>query len=496
MIRGKPLKSYTGRISSQIQYIRRNGTKSTGGLDLSKMLRQTLSGHDKNGNDNNSTNSTGTVEPLKQITRPKIPTFTSNEWEKTNIERGIMDLSSVSTMNTILGILDDAQRSDKHKQSPPRGDSLFNLSVSADSKAVHADISDFKKKAATKLGEDILNFAIIRYLNDAITPLDIETKAKNNETFNELQEQIRLQFLTRMKKKSPYGNNAKLTLNGILNPFQAISMHFIKRPKEGMDQLEGEINLCVSNDPNLESKLISLGKYKSNLQFDLNFEEELVNPEIDQSERESPTVIHPIYANSSSFLEKLPFILNEERILKMVLRGRPKQERLSISNIMNAQAREGSLLFDIFVRSQLLRTKSKMMEESCAHRVVKATVAARSNLLSKANVYPRLVSRGFADCDLDEEIAVHHLSEQFNSYLSVWYRLNPDDASKWCGQFVHSQATTELTDEYLSSLQDEVTSYFLLQTRNHKCNAFIKTELESAQFVRDILDEDPTFRYT
>lgn len=489
----------------------------------------------------------------------KIPQLTVRSSTASNLsEHGLSDLSSVASMNTILGILEEAQRSVLRKETSSLDDTsvdqqapaafvkqgeagthlgagylddFFNLkplltlsprdrSEAEATPAIHGVTAPslsrllYKTENSSILGKSVYEYIVVRYLNDQ----GISERGHEGgfEGLGMYQDYIST-FLEAFESSfdgSKYRNDNTLTLNKSLNVFQAIAMHFIKRPDAAVELLLKDVESMVNGDLKLKSMLnitneqdetvIASDANKVNYKLPRQFKiEHQPSPSkrsywVSKDSQESlhPVDLSPIYnqydlakLKHRDYLVQLPFILNDYEVISRVLVKNTERDTITLQRILASQSIEGAKLYEIVVKLRLIKVSSRLDEEFLAltDSLLKSAVSCKSDLTSKVNRFSTKISKSFLEREFDESKCISLLEQQFNVYFAVWYRLSAQDAMKWCFSLVDHYRELPLTINELEQLREEALDYFKFQTRSEKAHKFILEEKNLSTLARHLV---------
>lgn len=471
-------------------------------------------------------------------------TFTANEV----LENRLSDLSSVASMNTILGILEDAQKGVEADERPraragpeaapvvSRGDtasyldSFFKVAPAAEPTQLRQQQQSqhkvslshsYKSRHASRLGRDVYEYAIVRYLNDQ----GVSERGQVGETaglavYQPLMALLCDAFEHDWWKFSKYGCDKTLTLNGSLSHYQAIAMHFAKRPGQAIALLLAELDKMVTlsdalapevkspqagsslreNAPLVHDAASHTFRTPTAAQYKLPQEFQLYDPHASTAFASmDPTMISPIYTTYDLlplqhrlYLIQLPFILNDAEVISRVLVNHNAGDVERLRMILQTQSLEGFKLYDVLVRLKIMHRSGDAA--LLTDPIVKAAVATKSHLLSKVNRYAQRIPQSFSERAFDESTAISLLEQQFNIYLAVWYRVSIADATQWCANLVHHHLLLRLTMPELEALREELLTYFKQQTRSERVDRMITEELHLSNLARALVLEAPETR--
>lgn len=361
--------------------------------------------------------------------------------------------------------------------------------------------SAYRSSTSNLIGKDILQYIIIRCLNDRGVSERGDQGGAN--LFGIYQQHLQLiqSHFDKPTTSSRYKSDDTLTMNGSLDRYQAINMHFMKRPSIAVKWLLQEVDQWISLDAELSKRVSNTSSFQGQ---EVNFEYKLplqflYTPKIHNPS--DPTLISPIYTKYDlaplrhrQYLVQLPFILNDSEVISRVLIENDQPAVDTLQRILYSQSLEGFKLYECLVKTRLLKTKEDDREggiqtsfTSLTDPVIKAGISTKSNLLSRVNSYSRKVPKSFHERTFDESKALLLLEQQFNVYASVWYRLSPQDTTQWCHNLVDHYNQMPLSLEQLQELEHESMNYFKFQLRTEKVHKMIIEEKKLTKLTRSLL---------
>ncbi|CCE86867.1 Piso0_005384 [Millerozyma farinosa CBS 7064] len=377
----------------------------------------------------------GSQKKLKKKTKP-YRGFTTNY--------DVQDYSSIKTMEKVLFILNDAEK-----------ESLENKSIISSS--VGQDIPYFPDSALKDFGKEIIDYQVIRVLNNYNILMDRPHVWNNiGPIYEKYMESFRKAFMVRnrLEDENTSGNNSN---NDGLAFFRRLSSYFLRNEYKFLPNLISEIESIAVTELNLQ-------KIKRVYKF----------PDFSKKASGPPEKTYPVVLDQKLDLGRetnlLAFIINDKNIISDTIVEYQRKRKLEvspvglISSIMDSQELEGVKVFNLLAKKQL--HSLRMLHDKALVSLLfngdslKCFVTSESRLLSYLSNYPSYLKavRGSELMNLDDDMAKRRILEaQFNKFFCIFYRTSAASAEAWVRELLLYYKNTGLDEDIMI---DKSLAYF------------------------------------
>lgn len=377
----------------------------------------------------------GSQKKLKKKTKP---------YRGFNTSYDVQDYSSIKTMEKVLFILSDAEK-----------ESLENKSIISSS--VGHDIPYFPDSALKDFGKEIIDYQVIRVLNNYNILMD-RPHVWNNiiPLYAKYMESFRKAFMVRNKLEDENisGNSSN---NDKLAFFRRLSSYFLRNEYKFLPNLISEIESIAVTELNLQ-------KIKRVYKFP-----DFLKKAIDPPEKAYPVVLdQKIDIGRETNL--LAFIINDKNVISDTIVDYQRRRNLEvcpvglISSIMDSQELEGVKVFNLLAKKQL--HSLRMLHDKALVSMLfnsnslKCFVTSESRLLSSLSNYPNYVKavQGSKLINLHDDTAKRRILEaQFNKFFCIFYRTSATLAESWVRKLLLYYKNTGLEEDVMI---DKSLTYF------------------------------------
>lgn len=357
-----------------------------------------------------------------------------------------LDSSSVKTMEKILDILHDAEEQSSSSKEPKV--------------AVHGvealDDSKYMNEFATRLGEEILEYKVIRHLNDK------EVIANNSSIWGNIPsvygEYVKDFISAYVQMNSSFFKSNEITFNGRLNYFQSITKYFIENDSRCLQRISREIEILERHEPprSYEKKTYNFPRISL--------------PPPYPYDSNNPLVIMKAFSTKKE-LNLLPFIINDADVIEnLIVRNQNVNKNEitpseMIQSMMEAQELEGSKLFTIMIKKSLYATNQLnnqvIIDDLINNETMKSIIACESRIPSRLfsyNNYKIALSKSNI-IHIDDDLKILELlKSQFDRFFALFYRISAFEADKWANKLVEFYGTDSPLDT--KNLSNSSIKYF------------------------------------